>query len=368
MKILHLISSGGMYGAEAVILNLSHALQRQGQESVVASFANASTQMHDRALAEGLTSVLVPCKGQFSPMTLQSIRSLVREHGVDVLHAHGYKADLYGWAALRSSGVATVSTCHTWYDNDLAVRVYGALDRRVLRSFDQVVAVSAEVEQQLLDAGVTAAKIRRIRNGIDVQAFGEVAENRSGKSSRALRVGLVGRLSREKGVDVFIEAASRVAKAFANVTFFVVGEGPDRPQLEEQIRSLNLGERLHLLGHQDAMLPVYAGMDLMVSASRQEGLPVALLEGMASGLPLVATSVGEVPNLILQGETGLLVEPGDPAALATAMEQVLGSSDRRLELGRKARERIAREYSAERMVGEYDKVYRQALDAPRRPV
>ena len=355
-----------MYGAEAVILNLSHVLERQADRSVIASFDNASRQLHERAVAEGLTSVLIPCQGQFSPETLQAIRAVVKERRIDVLHAHGYKADLYSWAALRSSGVALVSTCHTWYDNDLAVRVYGALDRRVLRGFGRVVAVSAEVERRLLDSGVSTDRIRRIRNGIDVHAFADVAEGRENRTSQTLRVGLVGRLSREKGVDVFIDAAARVAQAVPNVEFVVVGEGPDRPQLEEQIRALNLDGRLRLLGHQDSMLPVYAGLDLLVSASRQEGLPVALLEGTASGLPLVATTVGEVPTLVVQDETGLLVAPGDAAALADAMVQVLVDDDRRLTLGRNARTRIEREYSADRMAAEYSQVYREALSSGRR--
>ena len=95
-------------------------------------------------------------------------------------------------------------------------------------------------------------------------------------------------------------------------------EGPDRPQLEQQIRQNQVEGKVRLLGHQDAMLPVYASLDLMVSASRQEGLPVALLEGMASGLPLVATTAGEVPTLVVAGQTGQLVTPGDARALASA--------------------------------------------------
>lgn len=365
MNILHLISSGGMYGAEAVILNLSHVLQRQGHTSVIASFDNASHQLHERALAEELTSVLIPCKGQFSPLTLQAIRTVVREHGIDVLHAHGYKADLYAWAALRSVGTPLVSTCHTWYDNDLAVRVYGALDRRVLRSFACVVAVSAEVEQRLLTSGVRPDRIRRIRNGVDVQAFSEAARSRASRTAETLRVGLVGRLSREKGVDVFIDAVAQVAEAVPFAEFVVVGEGPDRAELEAKIRAHKLQGRLQLLGHRDAMLPVYAGLDVLVSASRQEGLPVALLEGMASGLAPVVTTVGEVPTVVESESSGILVAPGEAGTLATAMLQVLTDSDLRLRLGASARARIEQEFSADRMAERYGEVYRQAAAGTR---
>ncbi len=368
MTVLHLISSGGMYGAEAVILALSHALNQGGDTSVIASFSNASQQLHERAVAEGLTSILIPCQGQFSPVTLRAIRDTVTRHGIDLVHAHGYKADLYGWAALRGSGIPLVSTCHTWYDNDLTVRVYGALDRRVLRTYARVVAVSAEVESRLLHSGVHASRIRRIRNGIDLQPFRSIAERRGVSSSPCLTVGLVGRLAREKGVDLFLEAAAVAAAALPDVQFVVVGEGPERGALQQRIQTSALGDRVQLLGHQTTMPPLYAGMDLLVSASRQEGLPIALLEGMASGLPVVATAVGEVPSLVLPGQTGVLVSPEDVPAIAAAMTEVLLDSSRRLSLGQNAHRLVEEQFSVGRMAAEYQDVYREAaLAAGRRP-
>ena len=360
MTVLHLISSGGMYGAEAVILALSHALNHSGDCSVIASLSNASHQLHDRARAENLNSVLLPCQGQFSPATLRALRDTVTRHGIDLVHAHGYKADIYAWAALRNSRIPLVSTCHTWYDNDLAVRLYGALDRRVLRTYARVVAVSAEVEQRLLQSGVPSGRIRRIRNGIDMAPYSATAQQRSTADPSHPTVGLVGRLAREKGVDLFLKAAATVAVHLPDVRFIVVGEGPERGELEQQIQTLGLGNRLQLLGHQTTMPPLYAGMDLLVSASRQEGLPIALLEGMASGLPVVATAVGEVPTLVLPGKTGLLVPPGDVPALATAVTELLLNSGQRLTMGRNAHTLIQDQFSVTRMAAEYQAVYRQA--------
>ncbi len=362
MKILHLISSGGMYGAEAVILSLSHALRLGGDESVVASLSNASRQLHERAMAEGLTSVLIPCNGPFSPATVSAIREAAAHFGADVVHAHGYKADVYAWAALRKSGMPLVSTCHTWYDNDVAVRVYGALDRQVLRGYARVVAVSAQVEQRLLRSGVQASRMRRIQNGVDMVPFAVAADARATvPAERGVTAGLVGRLAPEKGVDIFLEAAAIVTAELPHVRFRVVGEGPERPRLEQQRHSLGLDDRVDLPGHQASMMPVYAGLDLLISASRQEGLPIALLEGMASGLPVVATSVGEVPALVLPGKTGLLVAPNDAAALARAMLQLLSNTAERLTMGRNARTRIEQEFSISRMTGEYRQLYRETL-------
>src|ERR1035441_9798845 len=132
MKILHIISSGGMYGAEAVILNLSRTLNEGPHRSILGVFSNSSNpnvQLHECATKEGIESYLIPCKGQIDRTAIAIIRELADQPGADVVHAHGYKADIYAYFALRVSGVALVSTCHTWYDNDRKAFFYGVLDQ-----------------------------------------------------------------------------------------------------------------------------------------------------------------------------------------------------------------------------------------------
>src|SRR5580698_3123917 len=124
MRVLHVISSGGMYGAEAVILNLSRMLKDGPHSSVLGVFANASNpnvQLHQTAAKEGVESHLIQCKGQVDSKTVAGIRELVARTGADVVHAHGYKADIYGYLALRKGVTPLVSTCHTWYDTDMFV-------------------------------------------------------------------------------------------------------------------------------------------------------------------------------------------------------------------------------------------------------
>ena len=174
MKVLHLISSGGMYGAEAVILNLSVALKAAGHASEIGLFANSTQpnlQLQAAASRLGIASHLIPCRGQLDVSVPKRIRDLVQGRGADLVHAHGYKADVYAALALHRVGTPLVSTCHTWYDNDFAVRVYGAVDRWVLRRFDGVVAVSEDVRNRLLKAGVASSKIRLIGNGVDLEPF-----------------------------------------------------------------------------------------------------------------------------------------------------------------------------------------------------
>jgi glycosyltransferase involved in cell wall biosynthesis len=365
MKVLHIISSGGMYGAEAVILNLSRILNEGGHFSEVAAFSNSANpnlQLHERALQEGIQSHLIPCFGQVDRAALKAIRELVTGRGVDVVHAHGFKADVYAYFALRRTDVPLVSTCHTWYDTDWLVTLYGRIDRMVLRRFARVVAVSDEVRQQLLAAGVREERVRIVRNGIDLRPFENVApalraEMEAGDTPI---VGLIGRLAHSKGVDVYLDAAGRVLSNGAKARFIVVGEGPDRTMLQRKIDEMKLSGHATMLGQRDDMPAVYASLDIMVSASRQEGLPMAILEGMASKLPLVATAVGEVPTVVENGRTGLLVPPEDVAALAAGIAELLNRPAERARMGTEGRQRVRDDYSAERMAEDYLQVYNEA--------
>ena len=368
MKVLHIISSSGMYGAEAVILNVSRMLTKQRHDSVLGVFSNTSNpnlQLHEAAAKEGFQSHLIPCSGQVDRTAIAAIRALAIRSGAEVVHAHGFKADIYVYLALRKRGIPFISTCHTWYDNDLTVTLYGKVDRLVLRGFARVVAVSEEVKLRLLKAGVRDERIRRVRNGIDLRPFDGAVPSLRGDGATLL-VGLVGRLSWEKGVEFFLMAAARVLAEFPGVRFVVVGEGPDREKLERTIDELKIRDGVTMLGRRDDMPAVYASLDIMVSSSRQEGLPMAILEGMASSLPLVASAVGEVPTVVEDGVTGLLVPAEDVERLAAGILELLRDGAKRERFGAAARRLIEDEYSAERMTADYLRVYGEAIAAVKR--
>jgi glycosyltransferase involved in cell wall biosynthesis len=368
MKVLHIISSGGMYGAEAVILNLSRALGEQAHRSALGVFSNSSNpnlQLHEVALQAGLESHILPCRGQVDAAMPAAIRALVAETGADIVHAHGYKADIYAYLALRNSATPYVSTCHNWLRQNWMVSIYGIADRLVLRRFARVVAVSDEVKQRLLQAGVRKEKVRIVRNGIDLRPFDGATPSLEGDPEE-LVVGWVGRLSHEKGADILLDAAARVLPEFPSARFVLVGEGPDRDKLERLLDDLGIRERLTMAGRRDDMPAVYASFDVMVSSSRQEGLPIAILEGMATDLPLIATAVGDVPTVVRDGSTGVLVPSENVEQLAEAILELLRDPAKRAQLGAAARQLIADEYSAERMAAEYLRVYEEAIQAVKR--
>jgi glycosyltransferase involved in cell wall biosynthesis len=365
VKILHIISSGGMYGAEAVILNMSRTLNEGPHSSALGVFSNSANpnlQLHEAAAKEGIESHLIPCNGQIDRTVPASIRELVSRTHADIVHAHGYKADIYVYFALRGSGVPFVSTCHNWIDNDLVVSLYGMADRFVLRNYAGVVAVSGEVKQRLLKAGVREDKIHLVRNGIDLRVFDNASPSLGNRSllDRPPLVGLVGRLGHEKGVDIFLRAAALVLVDYPSAKFVVAGDGPDLEKLELLIDELKLRESVSMLGRRDDMPSVYASLDILVSSSRLEGLPMTILEGMASRLPLVATSVGDVATVVLDGRTGVLVPPENAALLASGILNLLRNPEQRKRLGTAARKLIEDEFSAGRMTTDYLRVYERA--------
>jgi glycosyltransferase involved in cell wall biosynthesis len=371
MKILHIISSGGMYGAEAVILNLSRVLNEGGHASILGVFSNSSKpnlQLHERALKEGFESNLIFCNGQIDRTVGPKIRELVARTKADVVHAHGYKADVYVYRALRGIETPFVSTCHNWLKDNLLVSFYGAVDRFVLRNYDGVIAVSEEVRARLRKSGVYSDKIHLIRNGIDLRPFAEATPSLRTASGRenSLLIGWIGRLSREKGVDIFLRASKQVLARFPATRFVIVGDGPDFDKTNSLIDELGIRSNVSLTGRREDMASVYASLDLMVSSSRQEGLPMAILEGMASGLPLVATAVGDVPMVVINGSTGTVVPSEDVKSLADAMTELLQDDKLRGCFGAAAKRLVKEQFSAERMAVDYMDVYNEVTTAKKK--
>ncbi len=366
MRVLQLISSGGMYGAEAVILNLARCLDASGHHSVLGVFANTAggdVQLHREALASNLESHLLPCAGQFDRRMMAQLRHFVREHHIDVVHTHGYKADVYAFLALRRAGIPIVATCHNWLDTDAKVRAYGIMDRFVLRRFHSIAAVSEAVQTTLVRSGVPREKVHIIQNGIDPKPFQQVAGNAppSRESHEPLRVGLIGRLTREKGIDLFLRAADIVLKQQPNVNFIIAGDGPDRESLDHLVRDLGIASNVTLLGRCNDIPGLLASLDLVVSASRFEGLPMSILETMASSRAIIATDVGDVSKVLNGGKAGLLIPPEDTGALGTAILLLLNDSGLRHRYAALGLAQVLSHFSADRMTQGYLGLYTAAI-------
>jgi glycosyltransferase involved in cell wall biosynthesis/acetyltransferase-like isoleucine patch superfamily enzyme len=367
VNVLQLISSGGYYGAENVVVSLSESLENCNCRSVIGVFHNDDQRNEDltrQAELRGLSVQPIACRGRWDRETIEAIRQKMEHLNIDLLHTHGYKADIYGFLASRKLGVPLVSTCHLWTHDTAAVRFYEFLDSLFLRRFDAVVAVSDTIAESLHVSGVCESQIRVIDNGIDIPSFHQARATLVEKieKGRSLLVGTVGRLVPQKGMEYFLRAAREVLLEFPNVTFVVIGAGPDREKLEQLALELAIEQNVVFTGLCTDMPGAYASMDVFVLPSIDEGMPMAILEALASKKAVVATDVGAVPRLIIPEKTGLLVAPRDVPALKHAILRLLNDPSLRAALGNAGEALVKRSHSRDVMAQNYLELYEQVAD------
>jgi glycosyltransferase involved in cell wall biosynthesis len=375
MKVLHLISSGGMYGAENMLVNLCRALERRECKIIVGVFRNQGDphpEVAERLRSEGLAVDEIPCSGRLDWSAVRRIFRLIRSRQIDVVHSHGYKGDVYAYLATWCTSVPLVATAHNWTGKTEVPPIYNTVDRLVLRRFSCVVAVSQGVAQILRESGIRRFRLFRIPNGIDVAPF-ELARQTletDAQETRSLVVGMVGRLVKEKGCEYFLRAAADVLPRFPGARFILVGDGPERASLEQLARELKLriGQNIEFWGHRDDMPSVYACLDICVLPSFAEGMPMTVLEAMAGGKPVIATRVGEIPQLVNPGVDGLLVSPGDVDELSAAIIRLMGDTNLRRRMGANGQQKARKSFSADGMARSYSALYHQILVAKRSDV
>jgi glycosyltransferase involved in cell wall biosynthesis len=238
------------------------------------------------------------------------------------------------------------------------------LDSLFLRRFDAVVAVSDAIAESLQLSGIRESKIRVIDNGIDIPSFAHARATLAEKinKGRSLVVGTVGRLVPQKGLEYFLRAAREVLADFPNVIFVVIGSGPDREKLEHMAMDLAIKQNVLFTGQYTDMPGAYASMDVFVLASIDEGMPMVVLEALASKKSVVATGVGAVPKLIIPEKTGLLVAPRDVQALKLAILRLLNDASLRSQLGNAGEALVKRSYSRDIMAQNYLQLYEQVAD------
>jgi glycosyltransferase involved in cell wall biosynthesis len=370
VTILFLISSEGHYGIENMLVVLARNLSRLGCRSIVGVFRDSRfphTEVGEEAQKQGLTVEVVPCNGRLDWSAVTQIRRLLVKYDVDILHPHGYKADLYAYAVARRSRVSLLATSHNWPNKKFSMRVYAALDRLALRRFDRVVAVSEPVKDTLLRWAGPRERIAVIFNGVDVEHFRLAAPTMKREIALADHsvVGFVGRFTRDKGGALLLRAAQQVLAIHPNTTFALVGDGPSRGEWQTLARELGIADHVIFTGVRNDMPGVYASLDVVVLPSLVESMPMCLLEAMAAGKAVIATRVGAVPKLVIPEQTGLLLARGDQDELAAAIVRLLVNSELADRLGENGCAHVSANFSAEAMARQYIGQYQLVLAGSR---
>ena len=367
-RILFVVTLAETGGAQTYVATLLAPLTERFDVAVA---AHGEGPLREASRAAGvrfvpLKNVRRPLSLWRDPLGLLELLGILRRERPHIVHVNSAKAaalgrlaawlagtpvriyTVHGWAFLAHGGPA--STLYRWAE-------------RLLRPLTTVTVCVADSERR---AGLAAGTCDErttvvVHNGVD-SSRARVAEAHSGTP----RLVTVGRLQAPKDALTLVRALAAVQGS--PFELLVVGDGPDRPSIEEEVRRLGLERAVELVGQRDDVPELLATADLFVLSSRSEGLPLSILEAMAAGLPVVASGVGGIPEVVVDGETGLLVPPGDPQRLAAAVEQLLVNASLRRRFGEAGRRRVAEHFDLASTHRAHLNLYRRVLARSGLPV
>ena len=320
-----------------------------------------------RARALGLDYVEVIERNSFDRGIWPVLRRLVRERGIDIVHAHDHKTDFLTWALGHCEPIVPLSTAHGFAGNSRNERIYYAVEKRLLARFPKVIAVSTPIKRELVRTGSRPERVLVVNNGIDATVFrrrpGAFAHLREqfGVAPDAVVIGAVGRLESEKRFDILIDAFARLRSAHPRLALILAGDGTLKADLQERARAAGVEETCRFIGHFGDVVALHHALDICVQSSEREGTPNAVLEAMAMETPIVATDVGGTAELVSDGVHGLLVPAYDPEGLANAIDDTLRHPEAARERVRLARARVETELSFERRVRRIEALYRELV-------
>jgi glycosyltransferase involved in cell wall biosynthesis len=365
--VAHYTDATEFGGAEAALLTLCAGLGSNGWRQVLVHRPEAPARLLREAAALGVqTRVSARAeRGRDLPGLVRLVK-LLRDEGTLVLHAH------LPWPLRCTRGLVAAMLART-RAIIVTQQLYATLPaRRRLRQralsqgIHRYVAVSEAMgEEMIRDRVVPRRKLRVVRNSVAIQEFERAGDpalraQLGGAEKRPLVLTLA-RLNQRKGISTLLEAAALVPQA----AFAIAGDGDDRPLLEARIRELGLENRVRLLGQRSDSAALLASCDVFVLPSLREGLPLSVLEAMATGRPVVASSIAGTREIVSAEETGLLFPPGDAAELAKALRRLFADPALRARLSRAARARVENEFAADVMARRVERIYEEVLAGPK---
>ncbi len=344
-------------GAEQVVLHLARHLNRQRFAPLVACLTRPG-RFSDSLAAEGIPVFCLEKRPKLDWRLCGRLRRLFKEQKVDLIHTHLFTANLWGRLAAWGTGVPVVVTEHStdtwkgWF--------YRWLDRRMKSLTTQWVFVSPQVRDFYEGQMGPLPNAQVIYNGVPL------AEPPTSKPPDAhpIVLAMVGRLVSEKEPRRFIELVARLSQEGLSVKGVLVGDGPERPALERAVAELQAENLVTLAGFVPDAKKIWEGVDLLCLTSSREGLPLSLLEAMARGIPVLATSVGGVPECLTDGVEGILVPFGDWEAFAREARRLIQDPELRRRLGEAGRARVQRQFRLEQMVTQHEALYARLLGPP----
>lgn len=365
MNILYITNHLNIGGITSYVFTLASGLVKKGHNIYVASSGGGCLE---EFIAEGINYIPVPLKTkkEISPRIIWSkfkLERLIKEKDIQLLHVHSRTTQVLGCLLQKKTRIPYVSTCHGFFKPRFLRRVFPCWGQRVI-------AISESVKEHLIrNFKVNEKIIRVIHNGIDVNKFIVRSSEFKVNAKKNLRlndgsvVGIVARLSDVKGHIYLIRAMKQVIDEIPQAQLLIVGEGKMKEELVKLTYELGIEKKVHFLPEVRDTREVLSTMDLFVLPSLKEGLGLALMEAMASGLAVIGSDIGGIRSLIRDGENGLLAKVTDSQDLAAKIISLLQAPEKRRFFGKAARDFMAKNFSQEKMILETKRVYLECLSA-----
>ncbi|HID96146.1 MAG TPA: glycosyltransferase [Candidatus Latescibacteria bacterium] len=364
MRILHVDSARTWRGGENQVLLLSSGLQERGHKVSIA--CPPGSVLARRAADAGIDTKRLPMRGELDLMACVRLARMIKKGGFEVLHLHTAHAHSLG---LIASKLVRIPALVVSRRVDFHIGGNPASRLKYNSRVDRIIAISEGVRKVLIQDGVPPERIVVVHSGIDLKRFGNLDNSRSlyrdlGLSGREKLVGIVAALAPHKDHVNFLNASQIVAGVRPDTRFLIVGEGEGKEGLKGLVKKLDLEGYVIFTGFRNDIPKVLSTLDVFVLSSYLEGLCTSILEAMAAGLPVVATSTGGVPELVKDGDNGILVPPQNPKALAEGILRILNNPSLAMRLGRAGKD-FALNFSADKMVEDTETIYRSILQSVR---
>lgn len=368
LKILQISSAQAFGGGERHVADLANSLVSRGHEVYIALRPNSALLNKLDRLPKANVRVL-PLRNALDVWSANQLARFARQAGAEIVHAHMARDyPLAAFATKDKSAAKLILTRHVLFP-------LNRFQRRVFSRAARVIAVSEAVGRQLRAQNLASTdRICVVRNGVEVQRLNEARQSSAraslhlswGFPSNCLVVGTVGELKPLKGHEAFLRTAAQVVASYPQARFVVVGgdfsKGRETlSEITQLVEELNLMDHVRLLGHVDEVAPFLAAMDVFVSASQTESFGLAIVEALATSLPVVATETEGAREIIRAGYTGFLVPVGERAALVEAINKLLGDTDLRTRMGKSAYQDAVERFPLEKMVDSIERVYEESI-------
>lgn len=311
--------------------------------------------------ARGIDCKVISMRGNLDPLLPLRLFQFMRGHPSQLVHTHLIHADLYGTLAARLAGVPVVVSTKHGYNPWRAKRFYAYLDHLASFFQDQIITISDALANWLVEVeGLQRKKLSTVHYALDAESFPSLEPRVPPLQVSPPVIGTISRLIHQKGIHILLQALAECAKKHSSISLVVVGDGPERSNLESQAEQLGVGHRVHFLGFRSDVDKILPHIDIFALPSFGEGFGLVLLEAMACSKSVVATEVMSIPEIVQQGETGLLVPAQDVSALAQALETLIGNPELRDRFGKAGFQRVKKKFTVECMVRKTTEVYQEA--------